>query len=79
MIQILAKCGGKPEQIFLADFHGPANPKNAKQVTAELKVGDPAIYTREYRANEGIIEFDIRAVDQAEMDLIVNRLKEILA
>lgn len=56
-----------------------ASPKNAKQVTAELKAGDPAIYTREYRANEGIIEFDIRAVDQAEMDLIVNRLKEILA
>ena len=56
-----------------------SSPKNAKQVTAELKVGDPAIYTREYRANEGIIEFDIRAVDQAEMDLIVNRLKEILA
>lgn len=56
-----------------------SSPKNAKQVTAELKAGDPAIYTREYRANEGIIEFDIRAVDQAEMDLIVNRLKEILA
>ena len=56
-----------------------SSPKNAKQVTAELKAGDPAIYTREYRANEGIIEFDIRAVDQAEMSLIVNRLKEILA
>ncbi|MDG3062819.1 DgaE family pyridoxal phosphate-dependent ammonia lyase [Lacticaseibacillus casei] len=56
-----------------------SSPKDAKQVTAELKAGNPAIYTREYRANEGIIEFDIRAVDQAEMDLIVHRLKEILA
>lgn len=51
--------------------------KDAKEVTRELKLGDPAIYTREYRANEGIIEFDIRAVDAEEMDMIVNRLKEI--
>lgn len=54
------------------------SPKNAKQITTELKSGDPAIYTREYRANEGIIEFDIRAVDQAEMDAITSRLQEIL-
>lgn len=55
------------------------SPKNAQQVTAELKAGNPAIYTREYRSNEGIIEFDIRAVDQAELDQIVTRLKEIQA
>ncbi|MDO4605441.1 MAG: PLP-dependent transferase, partial [Helcococcus sp.] len=54
------------------------SPKDAKQVVKELKAADPAVYTREYRANEGIIEFDIRAVDEDEMDQIINRLKEIL-
>lgn len=54
------------------------SPLNAKEVTAKLKEGNPAIYTREYRANVGIIEFDIRAVDGEEMDKIVTRLNEIL-
>ncbi|RRK09597.1 DgaE family pyridoxal phosphate-dependent ammonia lyase [Lactiplantibacillus garii] len=56
----------------------PDSPKDAKTVTAELKAGNPAIYTREYRANEGIIEFDIRAVDADEMTAITQRLHEIL-
>lgn len=55
------------------------SPYDAKAITDQLKAGDPAIYTREYRANEGIIEFDIRAVNQAEMEQIVARLKEIQA
>jgi len=54
------------------------SPLTAKEVIVELKKGDLAIYTREYRANNGIIEFDIRAVNQIEMDKIVQRLKEIL-
>lgn len=56
----------------------PEASKNAVEVINELKENDPAIYTREYRANEGIIEFDIRAVDETEMDQIVLRLKEIM-
>lgn len=54
------------------------SPKSAKDVVSELKAEDPAIYTREYRINEGIIEFDIRAVNEIEMKQIVRRLKEIL-
>ncbi|MHC5268620.1 DgaE family pyridoxal phosphate-dependent ammonia lyase [Enterococcus sp. LJL98] len=52
--------------------------KTATQVIAELKTKSPAIYTREYQANQGIIEFDIRSVNQAEMEKIVQRLQEIL-
>lgn len=52
--------------------------KTAKQVIEELKSAVPAIYTREYQANNGIIEFDIRSVNQTEMDTIVQRLKEIM-
>lgn len=66
-------------EIYRADvIIDPKSKKDAKEVVKELKEENPAIYTREYRANEGIIEFDIRAVDQEEMDTIVNRLKEIM-
>ncbi|WP_125589083.1 DgaE family pyridoxal phosphate-dependent ammonia lyase [Companilactobacillus jidongensis] len=56
----------------------PDSSKNAKTVLKELKNGKIAIYTREYRSNEGIFELDIRAVDSEEMNIITNKLKEIL-
>jgi L-seryl-tRNA(Ser) seleniumtransferase len=52
--------------------------KTAKDVIKELKAQEPAIYTREYQANNGIIEFDIRSVSQEEMKKITQRLKEIM-
>lgn len=52
--------------------------KSAKTVISELKEQNPAIYTREYQANNGIIEFDVRSVDQTEMKKIIQRLKEIV-
>jgi L-seryl-tRNA(Ser) seleniumtransferase len=51
---------------------------SAKEVLQQLKTQSPAIYTREYQANTGIIEFDIRAVNQTEMAKIVQRLQEII-
>lgn len=52
--------------------------KTAKQVIAELKAQNPAVYTREYQANNGIIEFDIRSVNEEEMEKIVKRLQQIM-
>lgn len=52
--------------------------KEAKQVINELKAKDPAVYTREYQANNGIIEFDIRSVNAEEMAKIVKRLQQIM-
>lgn len=52
--------------------------KTAKDVISELKVKSPAIYTREYQANNGIIEFDIRSVNEEEMNKIVERLSSIM-
>lgn len=52
--------------------------KSAKEVIADLKAEDPAVYTREYQANNGIIEFDIRSVDATEMDKIAARLQAIM-
>ncbi|MBO1306591.1 DgaE family pyridoxal phosphate-dependent ammonia lyase [Enterococcus sp. 669A] len=52
--------------------------KTAKQVIEALKSADPAVYTREYQANNGIIEFDVRSVNQEEMEIIADRLKQIM-
>lgn len=52
--------------------------KSARQIITELKEENPAIYTREYQANNGIIEFDIRSVNEQEMEKIVQRLLEIM-
>ncbi|MEI5994596.1 DgaE family pyridoxal phosphate-dependent ammonia lyase [Candidatus Enterococcus mansonii] len=52
--------------------------KSAKEVIKELKAESPAIYTREYQANNGIIEFDIRSVNEVEMNKIVTRLTAIM-
>ena len=51
---------------------------SALQASEDLKVGDLAVYTREYQANNGISELDIRAVDRAEMTAIVNKLQTIM-
>ncbi|MEO1768547.1 DgaE family pyridoxal phosphate-dependent ammonia lyase [Candidatus Enterococcus ferrettii] len=53
--------------------------KTARQVIEELKAENPAVYTREYQANVGIIEFDIRSVNQKEMEKIIQRLQAIMA
>lgn len=49
------------------------------KVNETLKVGNPAIYIRDHQLNEGILEFDVRALDSDEMDLIVESLAEILS
>lgn len=56
----------------------PECPLAAEQICDQLRSGDIAIYAREYKTNEGIIELDIRAVDEVEEQLIVDRLAEIL-
>lgn len=64
--------------IFRASIKVESSSMNALEVIDKLKEGDTAVYTREYQANNGIIEFDIRAVDEAEMQLIVDKLKTIM-
>lgn len=64
--------------IFRASVKVDADNRTALQVIAELKTGDLAVYTREYQANNGIIEFDIRAVDRDEMTAIISKLQTIM-
>ncbi|GAX47754.1 DgaE family pyridoxal phosphate-dependent ammonia lyase [Pseudolactococcus reticulitermitis] len=65
--------------IFRASVKVTSDKLSALAVISALKVGDLAIYTREYQANNGIIEFDIRAVDAAEMTAIITKLQTIMA
>lgn len=55
-----------------------AQPFSAIDVIQALKKGKVAVYTREYQANHGIIEFDIRAVTETEMATIVAKMANIL-
>lgn len=50
----------------------------AKEVMERLKTGSPAIYIREHQVNNGILDFDIRSVNQEEMDLIVSTMATII-
>lgn len=74
-VKIVQDAAGR--QIFRAEVT-PTGDLSAKEICEQLRNGDIAIYAREYRVNEGIIEFDIRAVNDVEMYQIVSRLKEII-
>ncbi|MCC0629721.1 MULTISPECIES: DgaE family pyridoxal phosphate-dependent ammonia lyase [unclassified Clostridioides] len=52
--------------------------KSTQQIINELRGGEIAIYTRDYKSNEGNIEVDIRSVSEDDLDIIYNRIKEII-
>ncbi|WP_243661420.1 DgaE family pyridoxal phosphate-dependent ammonia lyase [Miniphocaeibacter halophilus] len=69
---------GAGRDIFRAKVEIGSDKISAKKIVDLLKTGEVAIYTREYNVNNGIIEFDIRSVNQEEMDIIYKRLKNIM-
>lgn len=50
---------------------------DAKEAMNQLRSGSPAIYIREHQVNNGILEFDIRSVNEEEMKQIVEALEKI--
>lgn len=50
---------------------------DAREVEAQLRGGDIAIYARRYNLHQGVFSLDPRTVAEGEMALIVARLKEI--
>ena len=74
-VKIIQDAAGR--QIYRAEVK-PTGKLTAVEICDQLRNGKTAIYAREYRVNQGIIEFDIRAVDTEEMDQIVARLMEIV-
>lgn len=69
---------GAGRDIYRASVKVVSKKLSAKDVINELKKGDTAVYTREYQANNGIIEFDVRSVDNREMEMITNKLATIM-
>ena len=57
------------------DFNEDIINKSTQQIINELRSGEIAIYTRDYKANEGKIEIDIRSVTGSDLDTIYNRIK----
>ena len=51
---------------------------NALEIAEKLKTGDVRICTRDYRANEGKIEIDIRDLSDEELEFILIRIREIV-
>lgn len=49
--------------------------KTTYQIINELKQGDTAIYFREYKANEGKVEADIRSVNNEQLNIIAERIQ----
>jgi L-seryl-tRNA(Ser) seleniumtransferase len=48
------------------------------ELVSALKQGEYAIYFRGYKANEGIIEADVRSVTAEQLDIVANRIAEEL-
>ena len=51
---------------------------DAKKISQALKQGDIHIYTRDYKANLGQIEIDIRDVNDEELMIIYHRIQELV-
>lgn len=52
--------------------------KDASAVIKELEAGNPAVYTRNYYANLGVISIDPRPLMDGQEEIIVERIKEIV-
>ena len=66
-------------EIYRAEVNFNDSPVTAFEAVSGLKEGNVAVYTRDYQANNGKIEFDIRQVDESEMATIVSKLKKIVS
>ena len=50
-----------------------------RKLAAELAAGDPAVYTRNHQLEEGLLLFDLREVHDADVSLVVDRVRDCLA
>lgn len=59
-------------------FDEKAIGKNTFEIMAQLKQGDTAIYFREYKANEGKVEADVRSVTAPQLDVISSSIRQLV-
>src|SRR5699024_1652891 len=67
-------------EIYRGRIHIDANITNvsASTVVKKLRTGKPAIYTRDYEADQGYFDIDPRSVSEAEMHVIAEKIEESL-
>lgn len=59
-------------------FDDKVTGKNAVEMIHLMKQGDIAVYFREYKANEGKFEVDVRSVSAEQLDIIYSKIKFII-
>ncbi|MDD1781532.1 DgaE family pyridoxal phosphate-dependent ammonia lyase [Enterovibrio sp. ZSDZ35] len=59
------------------NFDAHAFGMTAKDAVAKLQNGNPAVYCRPYKANEGTIEFDVRSVSKEELEQILAAMTKL--
>jgi L-seryl-tRNA(Ser) seleniumtransferase len=59
-------------------FDGSVIGKSAIEIVDLMKKGEIAVYFREYKANEGKVDADVRSVTSAQLDIIYNKIKNII-
>src|SRR5699024_4134141 len=67
-------------EMYRGIIHIDANITNvsASTVVNKLRTGNPAIYTRDYEADQGYFDIDPRSVSEAEMHVIAEKIEESL-
>ncbi|PAV02575.1 L-seryl-tRNA selenium transferase [Arsenophonus sp. ENCA] len=76
--QIVWDAAGRDIARAEISFDQKAIGKTTYAMMAELKQGDTAIYFREYKANEGKVEADIRSVTNEQLKTIVSRIRQVV-
>ncbi|AKJ42065.1 L-seryl-tRNA(Sec) selenium transferase [Pragia fontium] len=59
-------------------FDEKAIGKNTFDIMKQLKLGETAIYFREYKANEGKVEADVRSVTAPQLDVISSSIRQLV-
>lgn len=59
-------------------FDEKAIGKTAYEMIDLMKAGETAVYFREYKANEGRVDADVRSVSAAQLETIYNKIKAIV-
>ncbi|WP_147194604.1 DgaE family pyridoxal phosphate-dependent ammonia lyase [Pantoea sp. MBD-2R] len=53
--------------------------RTTTEVVQALKTGDIAIYFRGYKANEGLVEVDVRSVSPSQLEIIATQINRLLS
>jgi len=68
---------GNPIIRVQIEVHEKSN-LNPTFITSALKKGTPPIYTRDYHTEEGYFQLDLRFINKSEINIICDRIKEII-